>query len=580
MAAIDLALDEGHVEPCPPFQSDLPAEGPSSPDSSGTVTSDAANVLDVSSASLPSNWSDPEPDPCVSPLPTPTPSSPPKHKRKTGKAVGTLFGGSLLSSLSYEHFGVGALNGASCLSRGQLETFLPRLLRLILATNISALAVADTGTRRGQLPLTSDGVTICTHTTPNGESYSFHSVWSLMGTNRAGKQQKKGSGVSIIWDSRIPFKDAWVDTQGRACAVTLMGPGRRQVRLLAVYGYAPPGNWGNRPSVLLAEVQAQRCDAAKQNLSLMVLGEFNSSPLADADLGFPRPLSYPSHEDKCITRACLKEVRPHPKRSLPSKALAPKLKDAFRDCHPSVNGATRHFKGQKPARHTLIFVPRRFRVVGANVDSACSWWPDSDHFLLTAWFSFFAVLGVASLHARSAGRTSFVPSLSTKFLKTSKLRRRWAASLTSSPAWESAAEAVKSVPAGNLEQVQKALHLAEEAVVAAADPFQPPPPPEDALRPRPSLIAPTWTVLEAEASSLRAAIHKSHDAVSAAAQSREAWQSLCLLGRTVEYDVASLVCNVWDTSCWDGWRTKVSAACGAIQREGVRRRRRVLDVVH
>jgi hypothetical protein len=85
-------------------------------------------------------------------------------------------------------------------------------------------------------------------------------------------------------------------------------------------------------------------------------------------------------------------------------------------------------------------------VVGANVDSACSWWPDSDHFLLTACFSFSEVLGVPSLHARSAGRTSFVPSLSTKFLKTPKLRRRWATSLTSSPAWELAAKAVKSVP--------------------------------------------------------------------------------------------------------------------------------------
>jgi hypothetical protein len=181
---------------------------------------------------------------------------------------------------------------------------------------------------------------------------------------------------------------------------------------------------------------------------------------------------------------------------------------------------------------------------------------------------------VSSLHARSAGRTYFVPSLSTKFLKTPKLRRRWATSLTSSPAWKSAADTVKEVPAGTLEQVEKALHLVEEAVVAAAAPFQPPPLPGGTLRPRPSLIAPAWTVLETEASSLRAAIHKSHDPVSAAAPALEAWQSLCSLGRTVEFDVSSLVCNVWDTSSWDDWRARVSAACGAIQREGVRCRRR------
>ena len=82
---------------------------------------------------------------------------------------------------------------------------------------------------------------------------------------------------------------------------------------------------------------------------------------------------------------------------------------------------------------------------------------------------------MSSLHARSAGRTSFVPSLSTKFLKTPKLRRRWATSLTASLEWKAATEAMKVVPEGTLEQVEKALHLVEGAVVAAAAPFQPPP---------------------------------------------------------------------------------------------------------
>ena len=573
MVAIASSLEKGCAE-----TAHLISPVGSEPDQDAPVTTDPTApepsvVDDVSFASLPSAWSDPEPDPQVSLPPSPTPASPPKRKRKVCKVVSPSFSGSPLSSLSYEHFGVGAINGASCLSRGQLETFLPRLLRLMLATNLSALAIADTGTQPGQLPLTSDGVALRTHTAPNGESYSFHSVWSLMGLNSVGKQQRRGSGVSIIWDSRIPFKDTWVDMQGRACAVTLMGPGRRQVRLLAVYGYASPGSWGDRPSTLLSEIQAQRCRAAKLNLSLIVLGEFNSSPLGDAALGFPRPPSYISHEKVCITRACLKEVRAGLHTS-PSRTAAPKLKDAFRACHPLVNGATRHFKGQKPARHTLILVPRRFRVIGSNVDSACSWWPDSDHFLLSAWFSFSEVLGVPSLQARSAGRTGFVPSLSTKFLKTPKLRRRWATSLASSSAWKLAAEAVTDVPTGSLAQVEKALHLVEKAIVAASAPFQPLPPPGDTPRPHPSLIAPAWTVLETEASALRAAIHKSFDPVSAAAPALEAWQSLCSLGRTVEFDVSSLVHNIWDTSSWDDWRARVSAACGAIQREGVRRRRR------
>jgi hypothetical protein len=154
MVAINSALEKERAEAAlfPP-----PVEGQSGSDLSSpaeAIIPVEANVVEVSSASLPSTWSDPEPDPRISPPPTPTPASPPRRRGKIGKVVSTSFSGSPLSSLSYEHFGVGAINGASCLSRGQLETFLPRFLRLILATNLSVLAIADTGTRAGQVPCT------------------------------------------------------------------------------------------------------------------------------------------------------------------------------------------------------------------------------------------------------------------------------------------------------------------------------------------------------------------------------------------------------------------------------------------
>jgi hypothetical protein len=52
-----------------------------------------------------------------------------------------------------------------------------------------------------------------------------------------------------------------------------------------------------------------------------------------------------------------------------------------------------------------------------------------------------------------------------------------------------------------------------------------------------------------------------------------AWHALCELGTAVEMDLTSLTPDIWGTGDWDGWCARVSAACGAVQREGARRRR-------
>ena len=129
--------------------------------------------------------------------------------------MGTYWVGSPLSSLSSHEFGVAALNDQSCLLVRSHLKYEPQLLRLMLALNLSVMAIADSGTRLGQLLLDKHGMAVHSHQAPDGSLFSFHSVWSLMGKNLAGKQQLSGSGVTLFWDSRIPFENPWVDSQGR-----------------------------------------------------------------------------------------------------------------------------------------------------------------------------------------------------------------------------------------------------------------------------------------------------------------------------------------------------------------------------
>jgi hypothetical protein len=183
------------------------------------------SACSLSSASLGSTWSEPVRPATLSPLPSPTPASPPRAQRKKRKIVGSSWVGSPLSSLTPNEFGVAALNGQSCLSVRSHLKYEPQLLRLMLALNLSVLAIADSGTRQRQFQLDNHGMAVRSHQAPDGSSFSFHAVMSPMGNNLAGKHQLSGSGVSLFWDSRIPFENPWRDTQGRAAAVTLNGTG-------------------------------------------------------------------------------------------------------------------------------------------------------------------------------------------------------------------------------------------------------------------------------------------------------------------------------------------------------------------
>ena len=76
----------------------------------------------------------------------------------------------------------------------------------------------------------------------------------------------------LFWDSSLSYEDPWTDAHERAAAVTLLGTGKKATRVMAAYGYASPGNWGNRPKALLDAVTAQRLFAQKKRIRFAVLG--------------------------------------------------------------------------------------------------------------------------------------------------------------------------------------------------------------------------------------------------------------------------------------------------------------------
>ena len=174
-------------------------------------------------------------------------------------ARGAPHAGSPITESSDAFFGMGALNVMSRLSRNQFTTYFPRLLRLFVGLRLSAMALVDTGTTDGLEQLDPTGVSVRSHTMPDGSTHSVHSLWSLMGLSMGGRPQKSGSSVALLWDSSLSYEDPWTDAHGRAAAVTLLGAGKKATRVMAAYGYASPGNWGNRPKALLDAVTVALC---------------------------------------------------------------------------------------------------------------------------------------------------------------------------------------------------------------------------------------------------------------------------------------------------------------------------------
>jgi hypothetical protein len=194
--------------------------------------------------------------------------------------------------------------------------------------------------------------------------------------------------------------------------------------------------------------------------------------------------------------------------------------------------------------------------------------------VLTSWFSFKRDFGADAPAVRSLGRSGSVPALCTKFLRDPKLRRRWSSALLSSSAWELARAAVEDASGGNIALVQRAVSLLEDCIKLSAAPFQPKGEHPTSPHTRAPMLPPAWAVLECEAGALCASIHHMQTIASRPkAPFSQPGTPCASLARPWRWDLTFLTPGIWDTGDWDGWRARVSAACGAVQREGARRRR-------
>ena len=112
----------------------------------------------------------------------------------------------------------------------------------------------------------------------------------------------------------------------------------------------------------------------------------------------------------------------------------------------------------------------------------------------------------------------------------------------------------------------------EDSITESMAPYQP----KSASRrskPTPPPLSLVWDVLEVEADSLKLASTQSHDAAAAKGPMLAALQSSCDLSSSVDLDLEGGVTDIWDTSHWDVWRSRVVSLCGRVRRESARRRK-------
>ena len=152
--------------------------------------------------------------------------------------------------------------------------------------DVTAAVLTETNAKRGSVALDDNGIGPM-GVVGGGVPVNFNSIWSFC------QNQASGEGVTIIWDGRIPHRDAWASETGRLAAVTLCGPTGRNIRLIGVYAQANPSTNVDMVARVHAELTSL-LDAAKQaRLTPVVLGDFNDVPEGD--------LKFALHARTCST---------------------------------------------------------------------------------------------------------------------------------------------------------------------------------------------------------------------------------------------------------------------------------------
>jgi len=216
-------------------------------------------------------------------------------------------------------FNVMNFNGQGFMGGDHLETGLYDSMATMHDYELSAGVISDTGTMQKKITASGDGIAI-RGLQVGPHAYSYHSLWSFCPIHRTGR----GAGVSIIWDSRIPFSNPYCDKSGRLAAITLHGPGKRALRLIGIYVYATPQADPAAALLLKNQLNDLILAAKAADIRYLVTGDFNEVPVwSDASVPGYHPSPYPIEYSIC---RLLKEHR---------------QADMFRKLYPNSYGATR-----------------------------------------------------------------------------------------------------------------------------------------------------------------------------------------------------------------------------------------------
>ena len=180
---------------------------------------------------------------------------------------------------------------------------LAMLMRAMYNNDVSVLAVAETQTLRTDLcPDKASKDIVEEGLTAGGQNIAYMMVNAYSPVKGSSTGFPGGSGVSLIWDARIPSERPYADhTSGRIAAITLVGPTGTRLRIIAVYGPTGPRERAKRLSVRRVRklLDAQLTAASARGEQTMVLGDFNDVPLEDIEAFAPRADSYPK-EHSCL----------------------------------------------------------------------------------------------------------------------------------------------------------------------------------------------------------------------------------------------------------------------------------------
>ena len=235
-----------------------------------------------------------------------------------------------------------------------------------------------------------------------GAPIKFLSTWAFC------PSRARGKGVTIFWDSRIPYeKVVRNDATGRLAAVTLCGPSGVKLRVIGVYAPANATLTDTDTILLHAALETELAEAANARVRTLVLGDFNDVPDDDRTNFRPRQRTYPPPYSLISLLSC------------GSAQAATKHIDAFRCAHPRTHGATFKRGATEAARLDLIYTPTAWKDAfttgqgratcsppGGKKDSPSL--PFADHATVTVAVPFRLALGSTHNEVRSNLRRTSV----------------------------------------------------------------------------------------------------------------------------------------------------------------------------